>query len=286
MDVSVRVPQRTGRTNPVLRVIDTSQLILHEEVDAARVARLSQALRRDGLLRNPPIVAALDDGRAVVLDGANRVTALAGLKVRHAVAQVVDYDGPEVTLGTWRHYVREAGTGAGIALCDRAAALPYSRIRPAADDGDGDAELAAGRAAAVVVTRDASVLVGGAALPDVAARLRQLVALYRDEAEFYRVETGDFAALEAEYGPGSLVVFPRFSKDMVRRLAVGADRLPAGITRHLIQGRVLRLNTPLAWLSAPEPAATKQPELDALVQRRYLDHGVRYYSESTFLFDE
>ena len=286
MDVSVRAPQRTGRTTPVLRVVDTSQLLLHEEVDAARVSRLSHALRREGVLRNPPIAAGLADGRAMVLDGANRVTALAALGVRHAVVQVVDYGDPGVTLGTWRHYVREPGARPGAALRDRAAALPGSWVGVRAEHGDGDAHLEAGRAAAVIVTRNASILIGGGALPEIAARLRQLVALYRDRAEFYRVETGDFAALEAEYGPGSLVVFPRFSKDTVMRLALGADFLPAGITRHGIQGRVLRLNTPLAWLSEAGAAAAKQPELDAMVQRRYLDHGVRYYSESTFLFDE
>jgi len=285
MDASVRVPQHTGRSTPVLRVVETSRLVLHEEVDAARVGRLSQALQRDGMLRNPPIAAALADGRAMVLDGANRVTALAALGVPHAVVQLVEYEGPEVTLGTWRHYVREPGGRRGSPLRARAAELPNSWAVPVAADGDG--QLATGGAGATVVDRHGGVLVGGGAtLPEVAALLRRLVRLYRDEADFYRVDSGDLAALEAEYGPGSLVVFPRFSKDTVRQLAVGAERLPAGITRHLIHGRALRLNTPLAWLAAPDASASKQTQLDATLQRRYLDHGVRYYSESTFLFDE
>lgn len=261
--------------------------MLHEEVDAARVDRLSAALRREGVLRNPPVAVSVGDGTAVVLDGANRVTALAALDVPHAVVQLVDYARPEVTLSTWRHYVHGPGVPGQPTLRERAAALFCGApVRPS-PDGNDDAQAAADRAAALVLDGAGSVLLGGgAALSEIAALLRRLVALYRDESDFYRVDSGDLTVLEADYGPGTLVVFRRFSKNAVLQLATSADRLPAGITRHLIQGRALRLNTPLQWLAARGDAESKQAELDAMVQRRYLEHGVRYYSESTVLFDE
>src|SRR5579885_2377167 len=114
----------------------------------------------------------------------------------------------------------------------------------------------------------------------------ELVARYRGADGVHRVEGGTPDALDAEYGRGTLVAFPRFAKEDIVRLALGAGRLPAGITRHLVPGRALRINVPLDWLGAASGPARTQAELDAMIQRRRLSHGVRYYEESTFLFDE
>ncbi|HLJ59065.1 MAG TPA: hypothetical protein VKZ50_04970 [bacterium] len=281
MDVSVRPRPHAARSSPVLRVVETSRLFLHEEVESGRVARLSDALRRDGVLRNPPVVAPMPNGRAAVLDGANRVTALEALGIPHAVVHVVDYTRPEIVLSTWRHYVRDRGR-----LGRRVAELGEARILPVDAVASGEADLASGAAAALVVDRGGIALLGDRGGVAAALLLSRLVALYRGRDEIYRVERGDLETLHAEYGPGTLVVFPSFSKDDIVRLAAGAGRLPTGITRHLIPGRVLRLNTPLDWLGAPADEARKQAELDATVQRRWLAHGVRYYAEPTFLFDE
>src|SRR5436853_7716921 len=104
MDLFVRhrVPS-TARGTPVLRVLETSQLLLHEHPDVARVERLVGAFRRDGVLRNPPIVTPLlpppkGGGRTaqfVILDGANRIPALRDRGAPHVPAQVVRYDQAE-----------------------------------------------------------------------------------------------------------------------------------------------------------------------------------------------
>src|SRR5436305_801067 len=83
--------------------------------------------------------------------------------------------------------------------------------------------------------------------------------------------------------PGPGVIFPEFRKEEILSLAARNARLPAGITRHLIPGRVLRLNAPLAWLAGRETTATKQRYLDAAVAQRWREHGVRYYAEPTYL---
>jgi len=281
MDVSVRPRPPAARSSPVLRVVATARLLLHEEVESGRVARLSDALRRDGVLRNPPVVALMPDDRAAVLDGANRVTALVALGIRHAVVHVVDYARPEIVLSTWRHYVRDRG-----GLRRRAAEVGEVRALRVDEIASGKADLASGAAAALVMDTGGAALLGDRGGVAAVPLLSRLVALYRGRDEIYRVEGGDLEALHAEYGPGTLVVFPPFSKDELVRLAAGAGRVPTGITRHLIPGRALRLNTPLDWLGAPADEARKQEELDATVQRRWLAHGVRYYGEPTFLFDE
>ena len=269
---------------PRLRVWPVDRLLLHEEADAVRVRRLADALRRDGVLRNPPVVAVLDDGRAVVLDGANRVTALHMLRIPHAVVQEIEYDDPGVRLSVWRHYVPEGLPGV---LRGAAAALAPDAASRVDDAAEAESQLAAGEALAAVVDAQGGVLLrrGGGVAVDAEA-LRALVAVYRDAPAVHRVEGGARDDLDSAYGPGALVLFRRFEKAEIVALAQDGGRLPAGVTRYVIPGRALRLNTPLPWLAGEISAAAAQAALDAQLRQRWQAHGVRYYAEPAFLFDE
>ena len=97
----------SGQALPDLRIVPRDAVHLHEDADPVRVERLSQRLRRDGVLRNPPAAAALPGGGFVVLDGANRTSALARLGIPVLPLQVVEYDDPGVQLDVWRHLIVE-----------------------------------------------------------------------------------------------------------------------------------------------------------------------------------
>ena len=92
MTSQIHPSQSTDR--PDLRILPLDQLVEHEYNDAQRTAPLAVRLETEGLLKNPPIAALLDDGdsRFVVLDGANRSTALASLGYSHILVQVVKYE--------------------------------------------------------------------------------------------------------------------------------------------------------------------------------------------------
>ncbi|HKX18521.1 MAG TPA: hypothetical protein VJT33_10970, partial [bacterium] len=185
MELSVRrrpaVP-RPAQTAPApamprLRVWPVDRLLLHEEADAVRVERLADALRRDGALRNPPVVAALDDGRAVVLDGANRITALRALGLPHAIVQEIAYEDPDVHLSGWRHYVSEDVPGT---LRGAAAALDPARTVGVHGEAEAEAGIAAREAlAAVIDARGGVILQWAGPLTSCAETLRRLAALYR-----------------------------------------------------------------------------------------------------------
>src|SRR5438067_6678437 len=84
---------------PDLRLLPTEALVLHEHADEKRVVRLETRLRTDGFLKNPPIVAAIPGTeKYVVLDGANRTSAVMRLGYPHLLVQVVDYNSDRVQL--------------------------------------------------------------------------------------------------------------------------------------------------------------------------------------------
>ena len=76
---------------PDLRILPIDLLVEHEFNDAQRTEPLARRLETEGVLKNPPVVTPMGDGdsRYVVLDGANRVTALHILGYTHILVQVV-----------------------------------------------------------------------------------------------------------------------------------------------------------------------------------------------------
>ena len=61
---------------------------------------------------------------------------------------------------------------------------------------------------------------------------------------------------------------------------------PGGLTRFLISPRALRVNFPLAMLADRSPIEEKRRILKEWIQQRVEQRRVRYYAESTFVFDE
>ena len=64
------------------------------------------------------------------------------------------------------------------------------------------------------------------------------------------------------------------------------EKLPTGITRHVIPNRALRVNLPLELLRAAGTVEAKNAALSELIHERLLGHRVRVYPESTVLFDD
>ena len=86
-------------------MVDLDDVALHEDPDAERVARLLDRFAADGVLKNPPVVGRLNGRRRIVLDGANRVTALRNLDCNHVLVQEVDLFDPDLELDCWHHAV-------------------------------------------------------------------------------------------------------------------------------------------------------------------------------------
>lgn len=271
---------------PTLRILPLNDLILHEDHDRQRTLPLVAKLRAQGVLRNPPIVMALDDesGRYMVLDGANRVTSLQEMEFPHIVAQVVKANDPHVSLQTWNHVVWGMSARSMLAELRNIEGLEVVQVntRNSVD---------APRYMPVQLRQPNGKLYMLVETPcDLAChigRLHEIVNTYKSRASLDRTNQTLIGSFKAIYPDlTGLVMFPSFKIRTVLKLAGQGIVLPTGITRFTASPRALHLNYPLHELSSGKSIDYKSAYLEHWVQERIKNKGVRHYAEATFLFDE
>ena len=265
---------------PDLRIVSVRDLLLHEDVDLERVARLLDRLSADGILRNPPIVASFPGSdRYLLLDGANRVSAIENLDIPHLLVQVESYENQDLEIRHWNHVVRDIEA-------DRI--VEYARSIPGVDMVEGEAPVEGYLASFVTDDDEAHHLVTSAPMKERVKHLRAIVDIYyKGEARLDRVNHADVASLRQQHPHfGALVTFPDFTKDDVRAIAEAGDRLPSGVTRILVPRRVLGFNLRLPLLKSNLPLEEKRRWLVDEIQHKVSEHKVRYYQEPTFVFDD
>jgi hypothetical protein len=281
---------------PHLAIMRLADLVPHEQADPRRVARLSERLSRDGILKNPIIAAPLPDStQAVVLDGANRTAALHAVGVRDALVQLVDYHDPGVRLTTWHHLISGMPPQALLAQIQGITGL---EVRPATLH-DARAGLAARAILAYLVapapgsrpqvyTIAAPHDDGGHNHADTYLLLR-MVDIYKGKPDtaIHRVTSDHLEDLLPNYDEvGGLLVFPPYTPADILHLAGHGLRVPTGITRHIIPARALRVNIPLDILRADLPLDEKNAWWHERIKAKLADNEIRFYQESTYLFDE
>ena len=299
-------PDRSGATThsrheaktsmPDLRLLPVESLVLHEHADPKRVARLEERLRTDGFLKSPPIVAPISGSdRYVVLDGANRTSAVRRIGCPHLLVQVVDYSSDQVELTTWHHlitgrspetFLDDIRSVKGLAATpsprrdsrkqlDERSILSYVVI-PASDEED-EATVYTVAASSNESTRDATTL------------LNAMVDTYKGDPQvsIHRVNTDNLEELMSLYDDVSgLVVFPPYRPQDIMRLAEEGQFVPTGITRHIISHRALRVNVPLSLLCGEGTLDEKNNWWHEQIKRKLALNQIRLYQESTYLFDE
>ncbi|TAK52635.1 MAG: hypothetical protein EPO27_00820 [Betaproteobacteria bacterium] len=271
---------------PDLRVVPAAMLLLHEQHDVQRSEPLLRRLQTDRVLKNPPVVAPVrGEQRYVVLDGANRVAAMRALGIVHIAVQVVDYEDAELVLDTWHHLVKGIGAGHFKGMLQAAQGVEIER----SDASHARARLARREILAFVEYANGEVwtLQASGDLHQRTRRLNEIVDLYKVQARIFRASIDHLPSLLPFHDDvAALVVFPRFAPAEIIDLARVGACLPAGITRHVIPRRALRINLPLTVLSGGASLSEKNAWLADWLKQQLASRTVRYYHESTFLFDE
>ena len=270
-----------------LRFVALDHLLLHEEDDPYRVKRLELTLKREGKLRNPPLVAVYRD-RYIVLDGATRTTALREMGCRDALVQIVDYDSDTVQVGTWHHVVVGLSHNHLLTTLADVDGVTLQQV-----DGDVACRmLGARQIAAAIMMRNGQWF--AALIDDPKANdnqradlLCRLVAEYRGKAEVHRAIELDIPLLAREYTDLTAVVtFPIFTPGEISQIALSGSKVPMGITRHVVVGRALGIDVPLEMLTDAQSLETKNAWLAEQIHERLKANKVRLYQEPVFVFDE
>ncbi|MBK8025945.1 MAG: hypothetical protein IPK19_32320 [Chloroflexi bacterium] len=263
---------------PDLRIVHTDSLHAHEEHDSQRSMPLIERLSTAEFMINPPVVTPLGASRYVILDGANRAHAFQALGYPHILVQVVSYDSGQVELRTWNHIVSDWSA---------------DEFRGQLDDLP-EVELTNGqhtRALAHVLLRDGRVFAVRSPIQlssERNAALRRVVSIYQRRATLQRS-----AELEPDQAwllypqAFTLITFPALRPADIITAARSKAFIPPGISRHIVHGRALRVNYPMALLRDTETKlGDKNHALHTWLQARLATRQVRFYAEASYLFDE
>jgi hypothetical protein len=269
-----------------LQVVRVSDVVPHEEFDDSRANALVERLSLDGYLVHPIMVAGMDDGRYLELDGMNRLSAFRALGIPTIAAQVVDYSNPDsFDLSSWVHLIR----GEMRELLEQARSLEGVALKESNVDHVGyryvrDEGLA--RICAVVEGREVHLLGVNGDLAGKVDKLRALCSIVhgpitRDVLPA-RPSAYDVAELFSLYPDKNLMlIFPIFTQHQILKVVKSGAVFPGGVTRHMIKPRCLGAKVPLSLFTSGKSLEEQNRELDELLSCRRL----RIYEEPTVQFE-
>lgn len=279
---------------PDLRIIPIEAVLPHEEHDHQRAIPLMQRIEDDGAWLNPPVVAPMQDDlfgtpqqRYTVLDGANRSYCLREMGYPHILVQVVDYHSKQVALETWNHVLSDAEVDDFLPQVYRIGGLHVE-----ATDGDTAAAALDLRTAIayfhLLPSRFLMLIADRNDLHTRTHKLREVVNCYKQVTRLNRINQDDPEVIRRLYPTAiAIMIFPHYTPEEIEDAARNKVFLPPGLSRHIIQGRAMRLHYPLEALKDPvKSLAEKNADLLAWTQARAANKRIRLYEEATYVFDE
>lgn len=263
---------------PNLRIVPIEHIYAHEEHDAQRSKPLIETLKQAEHLTNPPIVAPMGDKNYVVMDGANRTYSFRDLGYKYLLVQVAPYDSGYVDLGVWQHIISEWSQDEFHSALKNISDVTVER-------GWDYTSVAQ------ILLHDGAVLSVHGSNKTITERnktLRKVVDVYRNIAKLNRTAITDPTVIWRLYPDAiALVLFPPYNAEDIIAAAQHRAFLPPGVSRHIIQGRALKLNYPLKYLQDDDTSLeAKNHHLQEWVRKKLANRSVRYYAESTYQFDE
>ncbi|MCE1165881.1 MAG: hypothetical protein LWX07_10820 [Bacteroidetes bacterium] len=266
----------------LLRIKDIK---LHETTEFNRLRNIFDRIANSKHLMNPVIVGKYNDEH-ILIDGANRLSTLKEIGCKLVICQIIDYGNPRIKLRNWNHLIYNLGINDIVNHCS-SIGLKSKRVEYTEGYDTINSKLnyvlisEIQNGASVLVTLDKSFF-------KILNQLNAVTKFYFNKYPFDRSEEEIRYKDLKKYSrkEGLLVEFPRFTKPQIVRIADSDIKLPAGISRHILDNRVLHVKYDINKLKDDSDLEKKRKDLDAYLLSKIDNNKVRQYRESVIVFDE
>lgn len=268
-----------------LRLISTHGILIHEECEDDRAQKLLERFKYDKVLFNPLTVGEYYD-KLILIDGANRFEALRGSGCKIILAQIVNYNSPKIQVRSWFHYVP------GLSIKEVSSHLQKNGVEfktPGFNEFLKSINKRKINHVGIVSRQKESVCIKFS--NNISEMLRGFCMLnrfYEKKYNYNRVNS-EFKLRRIEdisSKDGLLFIYPEFKKKDIIKISGLKEKLPAGITRHLIPNRVLHIRFPISLLKRVGDLKKRNEELQFIVDKKIEHKKVRLYKEPLLIFDE
>lgn len=253
-----------------LEIREVKSLLCHEQVISSNLKRLKVAMLNIGHLVDPIVV---DGKTGVVLDGNHRLKVLEIIECPHSVCQIVDYQSDQISVGTW--YPSVGHTAEQVFGMD---SIKHEKV----DEAAGRKAVDELKAPFMLMTKDGCHLLNPGDY-----KLREMVEEQNYVLSLLEKNTVDYIPdeeLRQSVSAGKSVFYRRkYTKEEIVKCAQGHAPFPPKSTRHLIPGRIIRLNMKLGWLHRGPKDAREELE-HMLSVRAYTGNVRKYYEPVTVIY--
>ena len=243
-----------------LKLLPIDLLDLHEDYEPSRLEKTISSIEKDQFLRHPILATRLMNGRYLVLDGVHRFTSLKKIGCTKVPIQEVTEE--EFTFSAWHHFV-ESGPWYSELLFN--SNLPWVKDKK---EGSLFVEMITGKDERHFLYKD-----------DIASHF--LESWHTVVSSYTKYHAVTRVPQETEFTRptnGVLIKYGALDYDLIARYVLDGKKLPAGVTRFQVSGRLLNLQVPLTLLKEHNRA---ESEWDELLHKT--KQSLRCYVEKVYL---
>ena len=225
-----------------ISLVDIDALKPHEVVIDHLVKSISDAVKAQGIVRDPLIV---DQDKYVLLDGMHRYSSLKRLNCRFAPCCLVDYGNPAIKVGSWFRLfsVNDVEELVGKVMPDIEPS--YTKLEMNIEQLDLDHHT-------IILTKNGACYslqqpIGPVEFAGTAIKLEQTIVALGYHVDY---QTEKVALESLKSGKVDLAIrVPVFTKQQITDFGVRGVLLPHKVTRHILPSRPLRIDIPLDILT-------------------------------------
>ncbi|MFC1663436.1 hypothetical protein ACFL04_04755 [Patescibacteria group bacterium] len=267
---------------PNIKIVDIKSLISHETANQLRTRKIKQQLVRASMQRDP-IIVGIKKKTKVILDGANRFSAINELKASHVLVQLIKYESKDLKLLRWNHLVQNVPVKILLSRLKSLSNIKLISTNPA----QATKLLKTGKSILTLnfINKQVYSVINNYHQP-IAEQIRMAVDNYNSH-KIVRVANNNFSELKKLYPQATMhVIFPQFTKNNIWLFAQNKHLLPAGVTRFILPSRAKQVNAPLSKLTSIDTLYSKNKWLSSYIQKLINQESVRRYDEPTIYYND